>query len=602
MARCGCNTAQSTTCEAIMACIAANLGAGLDFNEVTRQLELRISTDTGNVAQIGSDGGFYSPAGAPPGPMTWPKTVATLPAQPLTASGGSGLVIPTTSPLAIEHTIANNIDIYATSVYTLADGVAFEHLDDRDDVINPYVDNPSAITWRNLGSTNLPSLRYDAGTRLSPTARSAPNQFTEPDGGWAGFYSAPFTPRTVAELLRIIRGRAVVTMFVRFEGLTPADNDQAIASVASVVQAVVDAGAQDWVIIMPQDNYDDSTRTPINDMMALITGAGITGGVNIFTEQDNVDPWTPAEILATGATWVDIASPSHPSGADAARISEFVNAGLEVMVFTDARQYWTDWAFDLGARTVRCRDAVYGRGGRGQPGDLAYRQNFIPGLETRTAVNGGMTPLNAFATAVFDQGFARLDEPGRWFPPRYAWVSGSALYANNQLLGTICPIPDTTNFELRLRIRREGATSTFPSRFGGIFWGFADDRDIANAPSQPNNPNRNGYGCIIREPLSASVHQGIYRQDAGVEVALATTTTGPGWQSNIWVDLTVTVAADLITFHVNAGGSEATVSVSDATYRGPYVFYGWTDPGSGSATQVHGYDNGPGMVIYEAQS
>src|SRR5690606_26394506 len=261
MARCGCNTVQSTTCEAIMACIVANLGPGLDYNEQTRQIEVRISTDAGNAARFGSDGDLYAPVATAPGPIQWPVTVATLPAQAIAATGGSNTVLPSTSPQAIEYAAANRIDIYATSVCAMDDGVALEVIANRDSNSSTYLDNPSVVAWHQVGSVAVPSMVYDAGTRVSPTARNAPSDFTDPDGGWAGFYSHPYAVRTVAELLRIVRGRMVVAMFVRLEGLT--DDAQAVAAVESVVNAVVAAGAQDWVIIMPQDVLDDGTRVPL---------------------------------------------------------------------------------------------------------------------------------------------------------------------------------------------------------------------------------------------------------------------------------------------------------------------------------------------------
>lgn len=811
MARCGCATAQSTTCDAIMSCIADNLGAGLDYNEETRQLDLRISTDAGNVATIGSDDGFYSPDGSAPAPMTWPKTVATLPAQPMAANGGSGLVFPTTSPLAIEHTISNDIDIYATSVYTLADGVAFESLDDRGQRINRYTDNPSTIDWGLLGTTNLPSLLYDTGTRVSPTNRNAPADFTDPDGGWAGFYSEPFVPRTVAELLRIIRGRAVLAMFVDFETIT--EDAEAVASVQSVVDAVVDAGAQDWVIIMPDDNYDDGTRTPLDAMMDIVTGAGITGGVNIFTDDDNDDPWTPAEIVASGATWVHILGPTRPEGvdiidpggllvdgtagsyastpdaaslditgdidlrivialddyssgvnqtvlakygttgdqrsyalrvnatgfptmlasldgasiisgtadadlysagvvdgqliamrvtrdattgdithylgdeasvtpsgwtqlgstlsrdsgslhsgtavlevaslddgasmlatglivhaqvrsgidgaiaadpdfsdqpngttsfadstgktwtvhgtatiSDAPRITDLVNAGLEVMVFTNSRHYWTEWAFDLGARTVSARDAVYARGGRGQAGDLDYRQTFIPGLETRTAVNGGMTPLNSTQTAVFTQGFARQDLPGRWFPEQYGWPPGTNLASNNQLLGTIAPLPNTTDYTLRTRTYLDPSSTVEGQQVCGIFFASPDDRDISQVWEEPTPDHVNGYEVSLY--VDPSLGLDLFRLDDGSATFLGADSSA-NWVAGEWTDLTVTVQGASITVSATNSTGTATVDVSDSTHRGPYAFAIWQDR---NAPMVHGYSNPVDLVMYEALS
>lgn len=597
MARCGCNTAQSTTCEAIMACIAANLGAGLDFNEVTRQLELRISTDAGNVAQIGSDGGFYSPAGAAPGPMTWPKTVATLPAQAIAATGGSNLPLPSTSPRAIEYAIAQNLDIYTIAAYNLADKVSFESVGALQQTIGTYTDNPSSIAYRHVGSVNVPSLVYDAGTRVNPTGRhtGAPVEFLEPDGGWAGFYNQPYGTRTISELLRIVRGRIVLALHSQRLELTEAEAE---AGLRSVVAAVVAAGAQPWVIIYVPGQLNDDSRAPIAQWVPIVTGAGITAGVSLSAEHNIVGPpWTPAELVASGATWVEVRGPSHPDGVTDARITELVNGGLNVSVFTDdGRQHWTQHAFGLGARAIRSSDGVYARGGRGQPGDLAYRQNLIPGLATRTAVNGGMTPLTSTATAVFDAGFARQDEPGRWFPEQYAWSSGTGRFFNHQLLGTICPIPNTTDYRLTVRVQRYSALTTSTFRWAGVFVACPDDRDVSQVEGQANNPIRNGYNCAVWVPGSPGRNMGIFRWDDGVSTTLAETTAGPGWAFREWVTLTITVQADTITFQAESSTSSATVSAVDLTHRGPYAFYVWRDS---TAQFIHGYDNPVDLVMYE---
>ena len=127
MVRCGCNNAMSSTCEAVMSCVSENLGLGLDYNETTRQIDLVISGDAGNVATIGSDDGFYAPEDdIGPGDMVWLKTVATLPEEAISASSGSSLVGPATSQELIEYDIANGIDIYSVPVHGLADGTVME--------------------------------------------------------------------------------------------------------------------------------------------------------------------------------------------------------------------------------------------------------------------------------------------------------------------------------------------------------------------------------------------------------------------------------------------------------------------------------------------
>ena len=139
-------------------------------------------------------------------------------------------------------------------------------------------------------------------------------------------------------------------MMVQRTGLTEA---QIESDIIDTVEAVVAAGAQDWVIIMVPSQFDDNSRTPIDDWVALVTAAGITAGVDANGEFTMPSPFTPAEIVASGATWVSVVSQSRPDGVTDARISALVAGPLEVSVTTTARQYWTTHAFGLGARAVR---------------------------------------------------------------------------------------------------------------------------------------------------------------------------------------------------------------------------------------------------------
>lgn len=602
MTRCGCNVTNATTCGAIMECIGANLGRGLEYTG--GNVQVRFSTDPDNISTIGTDQGLYTPGtGIGPGEQAWLATVATLPEQAISANGGGNYVGPSTQPQLVEYTIANGIDMYTTTVMAGTDGTAVEVITtSMGQSVTVYTDNPGPLSWNAASSLNMTSLNYDAGTRVNPTGDNsdAPTANLTPYGGWGGFYAQQYPGRTVASMLRRVRGRMVVNLFIPRLDLT---EEQILKSVEATIQAVVDAGAQDWCIIQPAGYLDDDSRAPLGDWIPLIQAAGITAGANLGQGTTLTDPWTPAEVLATGATWVTvIRDDGRTSSVDDTYVTDMVAAGFEVMATTTGRHYWTTHNFGLGVRAINSPDAVYSRGPRGEANDLDYRLTQIPGLETRTKATGANTVVSDASTAMWDGGFVRTDLPGFWFPPRYGWVDGVSRFANSQLLGTICPIPDTTNFELTMRVQRHSGTTVSNGRWAGFFWGAVDDRDISNTPGGPSNPLRDGYGCIVREPTGAGTRQGIYRYDNGVEVALSTTTGGPGWAANAWTTLIVTVTGAGINFQAVGTSTSATLSTSSATYRGPYVFYSWNDAGTGSATQYHGYDNGTGLVMYEAQS
>jgi hypothetical protein len=603
MARCGCNSAMTTTCDAIMTCIAGNLGAGLDFNETTRQVELRISSDSGNIAAIGTDGGFYAPTSPGPGPMSWPITVATLPAQAMAANGGNNVVGATTAPQMIEYSIANGIEMYTIGTYALADGTAFESVAGPTTSVTAYTDNPGNLPMAYTSSLTQQLTHYDAGTRVNPTSRNsnAPTAMLTPDGGWGGFYSPVYKPRTISETLRLIRGRMVMQLLPQRAGI---ETPMIERGIRATVEAVVQAGAQDWCIIEVPASLNDNSRAPIDDWVEIVTDAGIAAGVNLAAENLTPSPFTPAEIVATGAQWVTVTSPGRPSdGNTDARITALVGAGLEVTVVTTARQFWTTHAFGLGARVVRSSDSVYARGLRGQPGDLNYRDTMIPGLETRTTANGALTAITDVETAVWHAGFARSDLPGRWFPMRYGWNGLLIPTESNQLLGTICPIPNTTNYEIRMRVRREPATTLSSAQEVGIFFAIPDDRDITT-PSGGSNVFKDGYMArITSQSTGTSFRQiSIRRFTNGGFVTIATESNTVALPTNSWADLTVRVQGSQLTFIATVAGTTRTLTVADATWRGAYAAYAWRDePSSASGAYpgfVHGYTNPVDMVMY----
>lgn len=593
MARCGCNTAMSTTCEAVMTCIASALGPGLDYNETTRQIELRISGDAGNVAAIGSDDGFFAPADVGPGPMTWPVTVATLPAQAISATSGSNLVGPATAPQMVEYSVANRIDMYSVSVFALADGTAFEQVGGFTTSVTAYTDNPGSMTQQHISSLTVQQLHYDAGARTNPTGRNsdAPASLLTPDGGWGGFYAPVYEPRNIAEMLRQVRGRMVVELLPQRSGM---DQAQIVQGIQAAIDAVVAAGAQEWVIIQVPAQLDDNSQAPIGTWVAMVQAEGITAGVNLNAEHLMADPFTAAEITATGATWVTLLGPGHPDGRPNSRITELVTAGLEVVVVTTARQYWTTNAFSLGARAVRSSDAVYARGVRGVTGDLDYRQTLIPGLDTRTTVAGGLTVETDVETAMWNAGFARTDLPGRWFPMQYAWSGSTPVIRNAQLLGTIGPVPNATNYQLRVRMRRD-ADADPDNRSAGLFFAVPDDRGVSHLSGSAVNPDADGYIAAINSRTTGTRMQ-LQVVTNGVSTSLGSVTTGAtAYPADTWVEVTITVTPTDVTF---AASTNATpITAANTAFRGGYVYYVWDDQ---VGPMVHGYDNPVDLVTYEA--
>jgi hypothetical protein len=594
MSRCGCNSTNSTTCTAIMDCIAANVGLGLEV--VGGQLQVRISQDADNATDFGSDDGLFTPVGGVgPGEQAWRWTVDTLPAQTMAAAGASNLVGPSTQQQLIQHAIANGTEMYSTTAIGATDGTAIEVITTSlNQSVTQYTDNPGPLTWAQTASIQMLGFNYDAGTRVNPTGDNsgAPSAFLTPYGGWGGFYANQYPGRTLAETLRYIRGRMVVNISIPRLGLT---NDQIEQSVTSMVTAVVDAGAQDWCIIQVPGYFADDSQTPIADWVPIITDAGIAAGVNMAQAAAVTNPWVAASIVASGATWTTVVrNPASTANVTDARITELVGLGLEVITITNARQYWTDYCFDLGARAVQSSDAVYAAGGRAAVGDVNYRLPYVPGFETGTTALGALTYVTDSSTAMWEPGFARSDLPGRWFPEEYGWSGTTAVIRNHQLIGTICPHPDTTNYRIEIRIRRETFAGT-NNRSAGLFVAVPDDRGVSHLNGSSVNPDADGYIAALNS-RTVGTTMALQRVTNGVATTLGSVTTGTvTYVANAWITLGFNVTPSGVTFTATNGPTN-TITNADTTWRGAYVYYIWDDTLGG---MVHGYTNPVDLVTYE---
>lgn len=603
MARCGCASTNATTCAAIVACIGANLGPGLEFSD--NLIQVRLSGDAGNATTFGTDDGLFTPAdGVGPGEQTWLRTVATLPAQAIESTGGGIGVGPSTSPYLIDYCIDNEIDMYSTTVIMGADGVALETVQGAGSSITVFTDNPGPLAWGNSSSLTMSGINYDAGTRVNPTSNNsnAPAAFLTPDGGWAGFYENQYTGRPLAESLRWVRGRIVMDLRV---GRNAETADGIEATLIACIQAVVDAGAQDWCIINVPGYLDDDSPAPILDWVPLVTSQGITASVNLIVETQAPVVQTAADIVASGATWVAAVRDDHlPDTVTDARITELVTAGLEVIARTSSRQYWTTYNFTtLGVRAIEGPDSVYSRGVRGVAGDLNYRQTFIPGLDTRTSISGALTRVTDVDRSLWNGGFPRLDLPGRWFEKRYGWDGTIVVNEVNQLLGTICPIPNTTDYEIRLRVRREPETTISSGQDVSIFFAIPDDRDVST-PSGDSNLFKDGYQARITSQSTATSFRqiSIRRWTNGGFTTLISESNTVALPTNSWADLTARVQGSQLTFIATVAGDTRTLTIADATWRGAYAAYAWRDepsPASGAYPGfVHGYTNPVDLVMY----
>jgi hypothetical protein len=617
MVRCGCNAASATTCDAIVLCVAANLGPGLRYDGITGLLAVRISGDVGNAASFGSDGGIYVPGGdAVPDPASGRRTVAGLPER---AAGGSatggGSMTPFGSPYGIEYAVANRLDIIHISNFALADGVSIARWDGPLANLENRTDNPSSIDSQLISSVQLPSLLVDAGARNTPTGRAsgAPAVLLSPDGGWFGFYANNFSPMTLTDALHKVAARAVVFVAV-IGSQIESDMERHLAGAA---RSVLQAQSQAWTLFGVPGYMDDGAGnvvpSPISTWVGDIAAAGITPIVDLFDDSLGGFAVTPAQVVATGAEWVRLAHSEDGPGATRARIQTFLDEGLQVYVQPRSSRQWdAEQLWDMGVRAISSDSPVYTRGARGEAGDLDYRKEIvIPGLITRTVMEGSLTSRTNDGMADNDVGWPRQSDVGRNFSAQFGWIGGIGAHLHSQLLGEICPYEVTSNYRLRLRFRVDPTQASAPAGSVpklGIFFNSPDDRDITYYEPDDGPAHVNGYWATIRVGTTNPGLVVLGKFNNGNFTILDDSIDTPGAAIGQWIIMAVETTPTGIVLSISHPGSGGTLSttVADTDHRGPYAFYGWEDDyllPADNAGFAHGYsayeDFATGFPMYE---
>lgn len=583
MARCGCQGAASNTCEAIVLCVAGALGPGLMYNAQTGKIQVRRSRDGGNCLRFGSDEGLYVACdGGGPNPGGG-HTIDDLPEQVIAgSSGGAGLIQAYASPAAIEYAVANRIDFIDCFSFTLADEVAAWGPFGATTPIEYYTDNPSGSEARVIGSDMWTQLNSDCGVPGgNPTGRNsgAREEDLTPDGGWYGWYQAPYQLMTTADALRRIAARACVILQHSAEG--PVD-------IQANVNAILGIQAQAWAMPSMGTTALSSVQTYVDFGIEHVC-INVSGHTTI----------TPAQIVDSGATWIKILD-TQPMD----RIQTFIDAGLNVLVGYNARQTTGRQMLEAGARGLISHDPVYQRGALGDEW-LQYRSSVMT-FGSRLTEVGGLTRVTDTRRILDARGYAEQDEYGRFFQPEFGWDGNTPVSTQTQLLGKFCPIPSPEAYRLTMAVQVDqgdlpsGATPK-------LGWLFASDNDLDPSYNTADAPptTRHGYAAFIRVGASQNgeLNLGVYGTD-GQFTNLAQGTSGGPVTANQWVELELEVTTPTITFRrLDGTGGEITVDNTD--WRGPYAFHMWEDVLGDGEAFAHGYrdnrftDLGGGGVVWD---
>lgn len=584
MARCGCQGSASSTCEAIVLCVAGALGPGLMYDAQDGLIQVRRSRDAGNCVTFGSDRGLYAPCnGGGPGPGPGGgQTIDNLPEQVIAgANGGAGLIHAFASPQAIEYAVANRLDFIDCYSFTLQDQVAAWGPFTASQQIRFYTSSPSTAPARELTSDMWTQLVSDPGVPGgNPTGRNsgAREEDLEPDGGWYGFYQNPYPVMTTADALRRIGARTCVILQHAHEGSS---------DIQANVNAILGIQAQQWVMPSLGTTALDSVQTYIDFGIEHVC-------INVSANT----AITAQEVVDSGATWVKIRDDQEPE-----RIESFASSGLNVLAGYNPRQTVGEQMLELGVRGLISQDPVYQRGALGSDW-YQYRSplmTFGPAL-TET---GLLTTETNDGDVLGTRGYSEQDEFGRFFPAEFGWQNGTPVSTNTMLLGKFCPLPSPEAYRVQMTVQVDQAqlpSGTTPK----LGWLFSSDNDLdpASPIDEDASPNRHGYAGFIRVGASQTGELviGVYDTE-GAFTELAAEPTGT-IAPNSWVDLELEVTNPTITLR-RTNGTVGEISVDNTDWRGDYIFHLWEDVGTNGEPFYHGFrsnrltDLGGGGVVWD---
>lgn len=546
MVRAGCAACGGfTTPEEIMELICSHLRVdGSLACDSDQQLYVEIEPLADNCTVRGPSGGIYTPCNSAPPGIRCRRTIEGLPDfVTIGNTGGSGLTHAYASPQAIEYAIDNRVDMISNITWSLVGDLVSAWGPYYGDMATSFytTDQADGVSGWTVYASEWSQLLSDAGTTESPTGRSstAPAGQKTPDGGWYGFHAPQYRLLTTQQVLAQVDGRAVVR--VQCANGNPYGGVE--RDVAAAMRAINIMCAQDYAMIMV--GVSDIDQIPV------IEGDNIRS--MLFTNQS----LTPDEIVDTGTQWVQT---GHEAPDEF--ITSLVDAGLNVILDTNARQNQTQRAMDLGCRGVASSDPVYHRGPVNPPDTYGYRRttnNYIRGF---TSV-GHLTQDTDAGGGIAARGYHREDAAGLYFR-----VPGEDTRIDC-LMGNISPISDTEAYTLTARVQVDqgslpahGGTGLGP-RAGVIF---ACDTDVS---PDDDSTERTGYWGIVTvsDSDSGTLILGMY-DDTGASVQLAEA-SGPAVPPNAWIDMTVTVAGGTITL-TRSDVENYSVSADDSTWRGEY--------------------------------
>lgn len=335
-------------CQSVMDCVGANIGPGLVFNPVTRDLSVRVSGGE-NQLTIGPDGGLLV-EGAGGGGTGGGATVATLPATVIGSTWGAG------SSLWAEGTH----QAYEAARNYVATAVHMVHVPLRrsQDLFAMCLARPAVGDYSPGVVENCVQLDHREHAHIQYKPSGDP---PVEDSGYFGFTSPVSTGTpTLGEVFDLL-GRRAVLVVETVDTAAPSDITSQLRNMVTsynLVPSIIAAGE----LVAATSSVGP---TVLHNVATTMAGSGVAVGAVIRQRQQVID-YTPAALAALGVSWVflgyQFADPQDSVNYVAGAVAAYNAAGLQVILLNGHRQYHHDLAVAAGARGSMMLDPIYGTG------------------------------------------------------------------------------------------------------------------------------------------------------------------------------------------------------------------------------------------------
>lgn len=570
-----------TGCAAITACVADNLGPGLVYDAGTGDIQLKLSTDSGNTLTFGTDEGIKNLEGVAPAPVLCVTGIDSLPAAPnvVMAQDLGGLTGAYSSPAALEHSIATGSDMHLFHVGTSSDdvGVVTDYWDHKVTTgrTNIYISQDV----RQLSSHMVKTLYNYAGDVDDPVSYNQGDgtvDRADRRGGWYGWLEPRYYQPLVTDFLDRIHGHGVAVLDITEDPVNGVygESDMRIGA----VRAVLEYCAQDWAMIACSQITTATT----------VQNAGITAALlpqpRPTTWGTTTLPYVVADVTAAGIEWIFLSD----RYADSV-FTTYKNAGLNVIMMTNSRHHQRARVATLAIRGASAYDPVYYRGPVVGTWPYGYRTETDP-WEHRRMGTGQLTFSTDAQAVLSSGGFVRgrtvATEQGLEVPAGF----GNGLGRPGILLGWLCPMTAPTDYRLDWDMKFTTlATNSSTRAKMGVLFGAATDRDTMDWPTGDGAQNPvaypEGQKTLYRAYQRQNGEIGIAKwASQASDITYLATTTSPAIAANVWNSYSLRVTPTQITFtRTTSGGTSYSVTAADSQYRGGYLWAEKEETFNGSA-------------------